>query len=196
LLKTALLIAAEERRTQRRARAVGDAIGVDELPDPQPLPDAALEARRHRELLDIVLDSLDAELRTVFVLFELEGWSSAAIAELLGIPVGTVASRLRRARESFHAEARRLRARRGLGGVSYMTDPPRLLEEADAFERALLDSATVDVGSARVKARCVALLVSTSAIAGTTGASAVAATATTVAREHSRTARDSANNLW
>jgi RNA polymerase sigma-70 factor (ECF subfamily) len=42
------------------------------------------------------------------VLFELEGFSSIEIAKLLEIPVGTVASRLRRAREQFRAGAGRI----------------------------------------------------------------------------------------
>ena len=50
------------------------------------------------------------ELRTVLVLFELEGLEIRAIAELEQIPVGTASSRLRRAREEFSALARRLRA--------------------------------------------------------------------------------------
>jgi RNA polymerase sigma-70 factor (ECF subfamily) len=41
----------------------------------------------------------------VFVLFELEEMTMAAIAETLQIPPGTVASRLRRARERFEALA-------------------------------------------------------------------------------------------
>jgi RNA polymerase sigma-70 factor, ECF subfamily len=44
------------------------------------------------------------------VLYELEGLSSPEIAELLRIPVGTVASRLRRAREAFEVEVARLKA--------------------------------------------------------------------------------------
>ena len=51
-----------------------------------------------------------AELRTVFVLFELEELSAPEVAGLTGLPVGTVASRLRRAREEFQLAARRVRA--------------------------------------------------------------------------------------
>ncbi len=47
----------------------------------------------------------------MFVLYELEGLKMADIAGLLEIPPGTVASRLRRAREEFHAQARGLRKR-------------------------------------------------------------------------------------
>ena len=52
---------------------------------------------------DEVLDVMPIDLRTVFVLFELEGMSTVEIAPVLGIPVGTASSRLRRAREEFQA---------------------------------------------------------------------------------------------
>jgi RNA polymerase sigma-70 factor (ECF subfamily) len=57
---------------------------------------------------------LTEDLRTVLVLFELEEMETTEIAELLGIPLGTVASRLRRAREKFEVEAERMRARLAL----------------------------------------------------------------------------------
>jgi RNA polymerase sigma-70 factor (ECF subfamily) len=60
------------------------------------------------ELMDRIFVNTDETLVTVFVLFELEGLSAPEIAELVGIPVGTVASRLRRARATFRAAARRL----------------------------------------------------------------------------------------
>jgi len=53
------------------------------------------------------------ELSSVFVLFELEGMTSIEIAALLEIPVGTAASRLRRAREHFEACVKRASARNG-----------------------------------------------------------------------------------
>jgi len=85
-----------------------------------PLPDQAsvapsaenlLEQKRQRELLDLILDGLTHDLRTAFVLFELEGLSVPEIAETLSIPVGTVASRLRRAREQFGEAVRRASGR-------------------------------------------------------------------------------------
>jgi RNA polymerase sigma-70 factor (ECF subfamily) len=60
------------------------------------------------EIFDRVLAELDSTLAEVFVLFELSGFSSPEIAEVLEIPVGTVASRLRRAREEFRSVARRI----------------------------------------------------------------------------------------
>ena len=46
---------------------------------------------------------MSLELRTVFVLFELEQMTKTEVAALLDLPVGTAVSRLRRAREHFRA---------------------------------------------------------------------------------------------
>jgi RNA polymerase sigma-70 factor (ECF subfamily) len=71
-------------------------------------PCEAADARASTlELLDRVLAKLDPTLVEVFVLYDVEGFSSPEIAEALQIPVGTVASRLRRAREEFREVARR-----------------------------------------------------------------------------------------
>jgi RNA polymerase sigma-70 factor (ECF subfamily) len=69
---------------------------------------SALDERTAIELCDRVLSRVDGDLAEVFVLYELEGLSSPEIAALLEIPLGTVASRLRRAREQFRAVVRRL----------------------------------------------------------------------------------------
>jgi RNA polymerase sigma-70 factor, ECF subfamily len=66
------------------------------------------DAQSAIELCDLVLSKVDPALAEVFVLFELDGFSSIEIAKLLEIPVGTVASRLRRAREQFRAGAGRI----------------------------------------------------------------------------------------
>lgn len=76
-----------------------------------PRSETRAEQDHARALLDHVLDALPRELRTVLVLHELEEIETPEIAALLGIPVGTVASRLRRAREKFELEAERVRAR-------------------------------------------------------------------------------------
>ena len=59
-------------------------------------------------MLDGVLEQMDSDLRTVFVLYEFEDLSMAEIAEVVAIPRGTVASRLRRAREDFRERVRAL----------------------------------------------------------------------------------------
>jgi RNA polymerase sigma-70 factor (ECF subfamily) len=60
------------------------------------------------QICNLVLSKVDPDLVEVFVLYELEGLTSPEIAELLEIPLGSVASRLRRAREQFRAAAARL----------------------------------------------------------------------------------------
>lgn len=75
-----------------------------------------LERREARALLDRLLDEMPEELRVVFVLFELEELSTPQIAELCQIPVGTAASRLRRAREDFEGRVAREEARRRFSG--------------------------------------------------------------------------------
>lgn len=111
LFKTAVLVAAEERRRRRRgAREAYDEAALSNATAGAPKPDEALEANLWRDRLDQVLGTLAPELRTVFVLFEFERASSPEIAEMLDLPLGTVASRLRRARAEFHAAAQRLRA--------------------------------------------------------------------------------------
>ena len=69
---------------------------------------SALDGQTAVQLCDLVLSRVDPDLAEVFVLYELEGLSSPEIAALLEIPLGTVASRLRRAREQFRAVVRRL----------------------------------------------------------------------------------------
>ena len=64
-----------------------------------PLAEQLLDEKRARAMLASMLERMPPELREAFVLFELEEMAAPAVSELLGIPVGTVASRVRRARE-------------------------------------------------------------------------------------------------
>jgi RNA polymerase sigma-70 factor (ECF subfamily) len=104
LFQTALRVAADHRRARRRRREADGADEVDgvELVDPRPGTDELVELRRARSKLDAILDAMPLELRAVFVLFELEQTTMADISKLLAVPAGTVASRLRRAREVFY----------------------------------------------------------------------------------------------
>ena len=112
LLGVAINVAAEARRSQAIAREQ-PRNDFDELEHGAPNPEQLHERKRALELLDQALEELPFDLRTVFVLFEIEGTPSDDVASLLDIPRGTVASRLRRAREEFQAIAKRLRARGG-----------------------------------------------------------------------------------
>lgn len=106
LFGTARRVAADFRRLDQRTvpLAGDDSLGEELLCNPEEL----LDQKRARELLDQLLDAMPLELREVLMLQEGEGMSLTEIAELVGIPHGTAASRLRRAR----AEFRRLLTRR------------------------------------------------------------------------------------
>jgi RNA polymerase sigma-70 factor (ECF subfamily) len=107
LYQTAANVAAHARRSLARRREVpGDA--APERPDQVDTPEVLVDRQRARTLLDQILESLGEDLREVFVLYELEELTMVEIAATLGIPSGTVASRLRRARERFRAEVARL----------------------------------------------------------------------------------------
>lgn len=100
VLSTAFRVASSFRRAAKRRREVDDG-GLEELEAPELNPEALAEKQRLRAVLQRVLNELPMELRAVFVLYELEELTMAEIASTLELPPGTVASRLRRAREQF-----------------------------------------------------------------------------------------------
>jgi RNA polymerase sigma-70 factor (ECF subfamily) len=110
LFGTAMRVASDIRRSAAYRREIAYADPAADLAD-HDAPDELLDRRRAREMLDRVLEAMDFDLRTVFVLFELEEMTTSEIASLLSIPHGTVASRLRRARDEF--ETRVARVKRG-----------------------------------------------------------------------------------
>ena len=71
---------------------------------------AKAETQQRAAMAEAILNKLSDEQRVVFVLFELDEQSGQEIAELLGISLGTVRSRLRLARETFRREVKRLAA--------------------------------------------------------------------------------------
>lgn len=105
LFSTAIGLARTAARKNRRME-------LSDEPDLGSDMGGAAEALNNRQvalqLLERVLAHMDVDLVTVFSLYEIEGMSSPEIAELLDIPLGTVASRLRRAREAFREKAARL----------------------------------------------------------------------------------------
>lgn len=62
-------------------------------------PLQTLEKKEFKDLVHLALNSLSDEHRTVLVLRELEGYSYEEVSQLLGCSLGTVKSRLSRARE-------------------------------------------------------------------------------------------------
>jgi RNA polymerase sigma-70 factor (ECF subfamily) len=103
LYATAVRIAHGVRR--KPAREIGG-LDLDLAGSVSSAPDELTDQKRAREVLDGLLERMDLETRTTFVLFELDGFTVPEIARVLFIPVGTAASRLRRAREQFQALVR------------------------------------------------------------------------------------------
>jgi RNA polymerase sigma-70 factor (ECF subfamily) len=91
-------VASEMRRSAERVAALP--LDVD-LPSREPAPEELCDQIRARALLAELLEGMPWEQRVVFVMFELEGSTSLEIAAALDLPRGTVASRLRLAREYF-----------------------------------------------------------------------------------------------
>lgn len=109
LFRLALGLASNERRAHRRRREQGG-LDAEQLSAVAPGAERRLE---DRQLLETLLEPLPLDLRAVLVLAEVEEMSAPEIARVLDIPVGTVASRLRRARDEVQASLRRHRAREG-----------------------------------------------------------------------------------
>lgn len=101
LIGTAVRVSANYRTRAcvRRELAQGD--WLEQAASAAPSAEQLLIQKRAREQLEQALECLPEQQRSVFVLYELEGFSVAEIAELLGIPSGTAASRLGRARARF-----------------------------------------------------------------------------------------------
>jgi RNA polymerase sigma-70 factor (ECF subfamily) len=110
LYRTAAYVASKAQRTVRRRPDTAALVECDE-PDQEPLPDALVDQRRARLLLDRILAELSDDLRAALILFDLEGLTKQEVAEALDIPAGTVASRVRRAREEVEARVLRHQAR-------------------------------------------------------------------------------------
>ncbi|MFZ5445700.1 MAG: RNA polymerase sigma factor [Myxococcota bacterium] len=70
-------------------------------------PDHELQTRETERQVAQVLQRMTQKKRDVFVLFELEHLSGDEIAERLGVPVGTVWTRLHHARAEFETIARK-----------------------------------------------------------------------------------------
>lgn len=104
-------------RNKRTSAAVRREVFTDWLawlgiPDTAPNAAEVLRYRADFQTLEQLIGRLPQELRDVFVMFELQDMGGEEIAELTGIPVGTVRSRLRRAREAFSGLIAQARARK------------------------------------------------------------------------------------
>ena len=105
----------EKNRPAMLAEEFDERVHAQDLP----APDAettmvrTVESRMLRE----ALEELPVTFREVLVLRELEGLSYKGIAELVGIPIGTVMSSLARGRERLREALLRARAKEGTRGL-------------------------------------------------------------------------------
>jgi RNA polymerase sigma-70 factor, ECF subfamily len=112
LLAFAARIAAEYRRTAHYRREV-TGLSV-ELADTAAHPEEAASRAEIRATVLEALEALDLDKRVVFVAVEIDGHAGRELAEALQIPLNTVYSRLRLAREEFSIALRRIQKRGGL----------------------------------------------------------------------------------
>ncbi|WP_044243247.1 RNA polymerase sigma factor [Chondromyces apiculatus] len=108
LAEIALRVVSTHKRTERRRRVVPDEAALDRAIETASSPQEMAEHRDALARVQRALDDLDVDRRAVFVLYEMMGESCEDIARGLGIPVGTVHSRLFAARRAFQKAHERL----------------------------------------------------------------------------------------
>ena len=80
--------------------------GVDmDVPDPSPGPEATLAERQDLAALGDALNALPVALRECLILREVEALSYKEMAQIMDVPIGTVMSRLSRARQALSRTA-------------------------------------------------------------------------------------------
>ncbi len=106
-------IARRVARSHRRRAARPEKLAL--LPDTTTdrAPDEELARRQAAAIVEVFLDELDDDRRMIFVLADIEGMAMPEIAELLGVKLNTAYSRLRLARQQFHAAVSKHRDKGG-----------------------------------------------------------------------------------
>jgi RNA polymerase sigma-70 factor (ECF subfamily) len=102
-------------RRKRSGDKLNNAVSVDEMPamDVGASPADLAEQNDRVRRLWTLLESIDPVKREVFIMAELEEFTCPEIAEALEMPLNTVYSRLRHAREAFEVALARHKARTG-----------------------------------------------------------------------------------
>ena len=160
LIQVAQNLASHARRTMARRREVLDGTQPERIEEIA-TPEFLAGRKQMRQLFDDILGSLPESLRAVFTLFELEEMSMSDIAETLGLPRGTVASRLRRARAQFRQHVASIELAGDLPGepISSVAEPMRLLRERrGTLQHALLAAGAPAHTSASTYAKTLAAL--------------------------------------
>jgi RNA polymerase sigma-70 factor (ECF subfamily) len=96
----------------RRRAALRRFVGLDSVPEIAadiPAPDEQLASRRRRRTVQLALEKLSRSQREAVALVDLEGVTAVEAGEILGVPVGTVYSRLHHGRRTLAAALERER---------------------------------------------------------------------------------------
>jgi len=109
LFRTATYTAMHAQRKYRRQRLLEESAAVLDEGGEQPSAEEDAERQETLALLDASLASLPEDLRAVIILCDLEELTMNEAAEILALPAGTVASRLRRARTELSARMTRMK---------------------------------------------------------------------------------------
>jgi RNA polymerase sigma factor (sigma-70 family) len=104
IVRNCYLASLQNRR--RTSRLNGDACDEDdsdafEVPSQEDTPEEALLRKRESEAVQLAIATLPRRLREIIILREIEELSYSEIAEVTSLPIGTVMSRLSRARRKF-----------------------------------------------------------------------------------------------
>jgi RNA polymerase sigma-70 factor (ECF subfamily) len=100
LYRIAVNTCIDYRRRSRREASREDVLS-DDLPSAEPFPDQIYESKEIAEAIQAALPKLREKLRAPIVLREIEGLTYEEIADVLHISVGTVKSRISRARDGL-----------------------------------------------------------------------------------------------
>ena len=104
------------RRTKRdrmTSSIEDDPATIEEKPGPGAGPTGLIEARERQELLQQGLDKLSPDLREAVILRDLHDLDYVEIAQVLGVPQGTVKSRINRGRLELARVLKRMEGVRG-----------------------------------------------------------------------------------
>ena len=112
LARVAWRTALDCKRRLSLSYSVPGAAGFDESPSPNPNPEDVLTSANQESVIHAVIDSLAEDLRVPLVLSAFEELNSREIAEILGLPEGTVRTRLQRARQILRQKIGSLRETR------------------------------------------------------------------------------------
>lgn len=146
LFRIAFNTAISHRRRRKPTSSIEEARdgrGEEPIDDGAP-PDARLERQEQAAIVQAALANLSEEHRTILVLREMDGCCYETIAEMLALPLGTVRSRLFRARIEMREQLKDMLQ----SGRDEMR-APHLVAGFATLDRATIDHTTVDRAVAR-----------------------------------------------